>query len=131
VKDNDIEALHQVVAGLKPLCELDLSGLGISFSECREGTSLRREWTFGDCQRITIDVTPSIIARGLLRVIERGWDVESWAAFILAAPFITVVNAEDNDDLIQLLWNVSAGDSLTAGDLTLLDQNASGRRVDN
>jgi hypothetical protein len=124
-QESATQVLQQVVEGMKPLATLDLLGLGISFSECKESTSVRREWAFGSCHVSEMEFSRRTIALGLLRVIERGWDVEAWAAFVLAAPFIVVLDAQDDDELIHLLWTVSAGESLTASDFALLERYAS------
>jgi hypothetical protein len=123
--DRQLQGIHAIVDGETPLSDLYLLGLDIRMTEHKDTAHLRREWTFGPGLLIQVHVTRRTIARGLLRVKDHGWDVEAWAAFILAAPFVVVVDAIDEDALIQVLWNVSAGEPLTDDDLALINQYVS------
>ena len=126
MKNQDqIRAIQEIVAGVRPLSSLDLWGIDVHVTEHKSPTSLRREWKFGPCPEIQVEVTPRTIARGMSRLIEHGENVEAWAAFILAAPFISIADTGDQDELIQVIWNASFGEPLTKGDLALIAQYAS------
>jgi hypothetical protein len=127
-QDDLIRAIHDVVAGMRPLTDLFQPGLEITMSEQKDTRSLRREWTFGSCRDLRVVVTRNTIARGLSRLIELGEDIEAWASFVLAAPFIIISDAEEEDELIQVLWDTSFGEPLTASDLALVAHHASDTR---